>query len=842
VSGVNEHEESGAPITVTREGSRFRLTFGFDLELVAAARSLPASAFDGSTKTWSCPVSTQAVNIMRGWHYRGLTNVVVDALLGDDEQVPTLAGATLRAGTARRPFVVELNVRSDGVFNALKTITGASWDKNASAMTFPPRAAIALGDLVTTGVIADPDAILNPHETMVGFDTRTGSFVVRGPDARAGVAFDKHFPATDVVAAWADKGLDVGFTDDFTVEMYAGERARVGPGHQPDDFGIELYPYQKNHVAVALARTGYGVWDQPGLGKPAPAVAVGLELLRRGSVGRVIAMVPAAIRSQWVAEIIRFTGCSPDDVVVVDGDPRSRDASYAAAATAPWMVIHYDILARDLAKLKPLFSGALVIADEAQRLKTYNSQRTIAATTLAKLASRRLALTGTPTERNVEEFYQVLSGFTVPSCLGGPVDFKTRYMFKSRFGFEGARNIPELRARTFRYYGRFTKAQVAAHLPPLRVQQVILDPTPAYAAALRRAHGEAAKELKDAARGKLTHRRGGTLLDGVEADEVSTGAEMTAVGMLRLMCSSPRLVAGSTSDAAEVLRNAGIVPDEDGPKLDELRIMVAEMQAAQDARKERMAADNVTTVTPEMVHGERVVVFTFSRKMADLIATRLTEDGIKHVLFTGTTSSTERDAAVAAFTDPTSDVIAFIATDAAAEGLNLGKCCCTLIQLDLPWSPARAEQRGNRIHRLDGTATRYLVINFVIAGTMELGVSRLLEQRADLSDALLGETGGRHKIVGRRSGRVSLLEEAMTLYGGTNEAHRAGPSGARGASPPKPHPAPNSVAGPAVGAADFEPPPEDGDVEHLPAALADLRPGPLGQLSLLDDDQVVRGA
>jgi len=31
-------------------------------------------------------------------------------------------------------------------------------------------------------------------------------------------------------------------------------------------------------------------------------------------------------------------------------------------------------------------------------------------------------------------------------------------------------------------------------------------------------------------------------------------------------------------------------------------------------------------------------------------------------------------------------------------------------------------------------------------------------------------------------------------------------------------------------------------VEHLPAALADLRPGPLGQLSLLDDDQVVRGA
>src|SRR5262249_20707652 len=157
------------------------------------------------------------------------------------------------------------------------------------------------------------------------------------------------------------------------------------------------------------------------------------------------------------------------------------------------------------------------------------------------------------------EWYQVLAGFAVPGVLGQPNDFNSRYRYKSNFGYEGARNIPELRERSRVYYGRHTKEQVAKHLPPLRVQQVLLDPDPAYAAALRRAHREAADEIHAATLERLGHDPDGpTLLDEDSAEEVATGAEMTAVGMLRMLCASPHLVANSDAAAAKALREAGI--------------------------------------------------------------------------------------------------------------------------------------------------------------------------------------------------------------------------------------------------------------------------------------------
>src|SRR5205085_2397937 len=93
-------------------------------------------------------------------------------------------------------------------------------------------------------------------------------------------------------------------------------------------------------------------------------------------------------------------------------------------------------------------------------------------------------------------------------------------------------------------------------------------------------------------------------------------------------------------------------------------------------------------------------------------------------------------------------------------------CCSTLVQFDLPWTPSRAQQRMNRIHRLDGTAPRYLVVNMVLANTMEIGVSRLLGERADLQDALFGENGARYAATGRRTRGKSIFEEAMDAIGG----------------------------------------------------------------------------
>ena len=734
---------STRPVSLSREGESFRLIFGYSEALVQRARALPFARFDPDTRSWTSQVCTQSVDQLRLWYADGLTDVSVDTLVTLAEPIATIADAILRPGSLRRPYQVVTAVRNDQVFARLRAIPGASWDRTSHALSFPMHAAAALSELVERGVLDDPDRLLSPADTTVAFDSRNGTFLVRGDD-RAQKAFDHYFPAQDVMAKWRDRGLDVGFADSFTEEVYRGELARAAGGVQIEGLNATLWPYQAQSVAVALERTGFGVFHEMGLGKTLVAIATGHELMfNRQELARTVVVVPGSVRTQWKNEIQRF---STGKVVVIDGDLKKRKAAYADAADAQWLIVHYDILHRDLALLSPLVAGSLLVSDEAHRLKSPTAKRTKSMRQLAGKASRRMALTGTPIQNDPGEWYSVISGFVAPGCFGSPQDFLNRYAYPSRWGgYEGARNLGELRTRSSTFYIRYVKSEVATHLPPLRVQHRPLDVEPAYRNALQRAHREARDEIKAAALGRAEKRGDiGMALDGDAVDEVTTGAEMTAVGMLRLLCSSPRIVESSDSAAAQAMSEAGLLPDADGPKLDELRTMAAELQEA----------------------NQRVVVFTFSKRMANLIAERFTEDGIRHVLFTGDTSRDGRDQAVAEFTAAPTDEnpgpTAFIATDAGGEGLNLGHHCSLLVNMDIPWTPGVLAQRSARIHRMDGTAEKYLVINFTLRGTIEEGILRMVERKADLQDAIFGEGGGRGRSTGR--GGRSVFDEAMSEW------------------------------------------------------------------------------
>lgn len=724
---------SSRPVQLTREGSIFRMVFAYAPDLVTQVRDIAYSRFDKETKSWSFPVNTGAVEVLRNMYLSGLTDVGVDDLLLPGEVILPAAPATLiSSGTTRskRPYLVHTAGRNDVVFGRLRAIPGALYDSDRGAISYPAHSGAALAELVDRGVLSDPGSILQPAAVTVAFDGRTGVFAVRG-DTAAATVFSANFPARDVISLWKDKGLDVDFADEFTAELYFGELARSGAGIQPEGLKIELYPYQKQSVAVAVNRSGFAIFDQPGLGKTAQAIAAAHEVMNnRSEVKRVVIVVPGAVRTHWKREIIRFTGAADDDVAVVVGDKKSRHLAYDKAQSARWLVLHYDVLHLDYDKIMPLVKDSYLIADEAHRLKSPQAKRTKLMRQLRGKANRVLALTGTPVENNPGEWYSVISGFTSPGCLGSAMDFLNRYQYPGRFGgFEGARNLTELRDRSKPFYIRHLKSDVAKHLPPLRVKHLPLDVDAAYANVLKRAHREAKDEIAQDARERRVWAAGGLSADDML--EVDTGAEMTAVGMLRALCSSPRLLFDSKAPSAKALVTAGLLPDIDGPKLDELRLLAGEMQAA----------------------GERLVVFTFSRKMADIIAARLKEDGVRYVLYTGTTTHQARDEAVNAFTtpgtmqDPGPSV--FIATDAGAEGLNLGKCCSTLVNFDIPFKASTLEQRSQRIHRIDGTASSYLVINFTLRGTIEEGILKMVENKADLTDALFGETGTRKRTTGR---------------------------------------------------------------------------------------------
>ncbi len=716
-----------------------KLSFAYDQRIVERVKNLPFATFDGETRSWSVAVTRQAVDALRDWFLtEGLTDVCVDELIGEDETVRDAAAAVLRRGSLKRPFLVQMGARSDVLFNRLRALPGAQWEKAAQAMSYPPGAAAALGELVGRGVLDDPENLLRPADVTVMFDVRTGVFKING-DSRAQQAFDRNFPGRDIVAAWKEKGFDVAFSDPFAEEVYRGEIARSGELH-PAGLLEPLFAYQAQSVAVAVERNGFAVWDAPGLGKTAQAIAWGHELIvNRKEAERCVIVTPGAVKTQFGREITRFTGNT--DVVVIDGDKKKRDRLYEEAKNARWVVLNYDLLHLDFKKIVPLVNGQLLVADEAHRLKGRASKRGQAARQLAQKAVRRLALSGTPVENDPAEWFTLMNGFVVPGVFGSPMEFFNRYSYPGRFGgFEGARNLGELRDRSRPHYIRHRKEDVAKHLPPLRVQNFIIDPDEKLAAALKRAHRDAQEEIADASKVEKAFH----LLD--DNDTVETGAAMTAVGMLRMMCASPRLVWQSESEAAKALCEAGLIPEVDGPKVDEIRVLAAQMQE----------------------NGERLVVFTSFRSMADLVAERFREDGIRYVLYTGTTSTKDRDAAAKAFTAPATDAepgpTVFLATDAAAEGLNLGKCCSTLVNLDLPFKPSTLIQRGNRIHRVDGDPTKkYLVINYTMARTVEEGIIRLIGAKADLSDAILGEAGSRKATTGRQ-GR-SVFEEAIRDWG-----------------------------------------------------------------------------
>lgn len=147
--------------------------------------------------------------------------------------------------------------------------------------------------------------------------------------------------------------------------------------------------------------------------------------------------------------------------------------------------------------------------------------------------------------------------------------------------------------------------------------------------------------------------------------------------------------------------------------------------------------------------------------MCNLIAERFTEDGVRYVLYTGDTGSAERDEAVRSFTSTEEEngPTVFLSTDAGAEGLNLGKKCSTLVNVDIPWTPGRLGQRNARVRRIDSTASSFLVVNLVVRGTIEEGILRMIEHKADLQDAVLGESGGRKSTTGR--GGRNVFESAM---------------------------------------------------------------------------------
>ena len=180
---------------------------------------------------------------------------------------------------------------------------------------------------------------------------------------------------------------------------------------------------------------------------------------------------------------------------------------------------------------------------------------------------------------------------------------------------------------------------------------------------------------------------------------------------------------------------------------------------------------------------EKIIIFTEHRDTLDFLVRRLEGLG-----FTGQvarihggmgtqpnplTGLSERDEQVAFFKRPTDEGGArfLVATDAAGEGINL-QFCWLMVNYDIPWNPARLEQRMGRIHRYGQRHDPVVIINLVAGKTREGRVIKVLLEKLEAIRKEL-RSDKVFDVVGRLFEGVSLrayLEGAVTDEGAEQAA------------------------------------------------------------------------
>ncbi|MBN2531356.1 MAG: DEAD/DEAH box helicase [Spirochaetales bacterium] len=120
----------------------------------------------------------------------------------------------------------------------------------------------------------------------------------------------------------------------------------------------------------------------------------------------------------------------------------------------------------------------------------------------------------------------------------------------------------------------------------------------------------------------------------------------------------------------------------------------------------------------------KFIIFTEFRSTQSAIMEYLSRFGYHSAFIHGSLSREQKAEQVEQFREK--DQI-LVSTDAGGEGINLQFCYC-MINYDLPWNPARLEQRIGRIDRI-GQEHNVLIFNFHLADTVEDHVRSILEQK-----------------------------------------------------------------------------------------------------------------
>lgn len=484
--------------------------------------------------------------------------------------------------------------------------------------------------------------------------------------------------------------------------------------HLPHSVNLRLYPFQRRAVDFIIRSDGRTcLFDEMGLGKTITATTALLELVKQKKAFRALIVAPNAVIEQWRGELVQKFNLNP--TLVTSKTPLNERA---ALYDAPLVILNYELLRTD-AELILSKNFDSVILDEVTRVKNWDTQTSEA---VKKLIVRNLiALTGTPLENHLGELYNIVN-IVKPGFFGRyNEDFLRTYTLKaSGQGWQASRPIVnpdtllELRRELRRISIRRTKAQVLKQLPPLTLQYVYTEPA------------RNQKMIYDILEESLSE----TILDEYAYSTSSnqgpnpfTANRMRLYTLLREACADISMIAG-------YLRRKQRENTKDAIMLRDSSIFRRLIRVVMRLEPENAKLVELKELVKDLVEqGHKLVIFSQFVPIVNLIQDELGNEGITTLVYHGQLSEDARSQHLRDFIErPEFRVLA--STDAGQFGLNL-QVADVVVNYDLPWNPARLQQRIARLHRI-GQVNKVLAVNFVVKGTVEEHVRDILERKRTL--------------------------------------------------------------------------------------------------------------
>ena len=463
----------------------------------------------------------------------------------------------------------------------------------------------------------------------------------------------------------------------------------------------ELFPYQKEGIEFALFRKASIIADEMGLGKTIQAI--GTALLKKQEFGfkKVLVVCPASLKGQWKMEIEKF--CD-EKALIVQGTPNERAIQYQDTDHL-FFIVNYETILRDNLAINKAGIDFLIL-DEAQRAKNYETKT---ASSIKRLKSKHtLVITGTPIENRLIDIFSILSIIN-PHFFGPLWEFSYQYCLfdpDRRDKINGYYNLQHLNKELDQILIRREKRKVIEQLPNVIQTNIPVNLSPLQA----EYHADYAKGIAQIIRKKF--------LTPYDLQHLQL-----LLANMRMVCDSTYLIDEETNES---------------PKLDELKYILLEKMEIQNTEK-------------------KIIIFSEWVKVHKLIGRMLRDNNIGFVELNGSIPVKLRGDIIKKFETNTNCKI-FLSTEAGGTGLNL-QVADTLINFELPWNPAKKNQRIGRIDRIGQKSSKLTILNFITRNSIEQQIASGLLVKQSLFDGVLDGSSHTDYVDFSSKGRSQFIQQ-----------------------------------------------------------------------------------